>query len=396
MTLSPQTTAVLTNTSLEAVLDEMMVAGTGGTVMIVCHAYQQGMLMSLVGGNSAHCDVSGLRLMDKLADVEAKVAEIRRMPEKTEQEQKTKIKKWKELINSVKPETVTGDFTLNEAERKYQNDILPAFLHPLGLPDLATFRRLMTKIQNVRRLRLERIEFRACNLGGDTTTMNFLKGFFGCSKLLAPTVGTFFLGTLSPDALEAAATVLTSDPTGDLWLNPNRGRERGRVLGNARRPGPVPTHTYNGGSWTDPFEDMLRNLPPEGSSRGFWRVDIQNVQLPGSGIQGSTGRRTVTHFMLAVAIREPSAFHYEGRLVTPLTARGAIPWADVQQFVNVLIMPNSGYTQGPFPLAGFWTPGPHYVKQVFPDEVEIEVMANTALPFVLANEPKYLTYIKKV
>src|SRR5262245_10136393 len=90
MILDPQTTASLTNTTLEAVLDQMASAGAGGTVMIVCHAYQGGLLMPIIIGG-ATANVSALHQLDQLADAEARVAVIRAMPETTSQEQQAKV-----------------------------------------------------------------------------------------------------------------------------------------------------------------------------------------------------------------------------------------------------------------------------------------------------------------
>jgi hypothetical protein len=389
MALDPQMTAALTNTTLEAVLGQMATAGAGGTVMIVCHAYQGGLLMPIITGG-ATADITALNLLDRLAGVEARVAVIRAMPEKTSQEQQAKVAAWTALFASLNV-TLTGTFTSQEADAHYRTQVVPAFLRPLQLPNLTTFNRLMGAVQAVRSLKLERVELRACNIGGNQGSMAAIKKFFNCGKLLAPTVETFFMSNLAPDSLDAADVILKSDPTGDLLFNPARVRQRTAVLGRARMPGPL-AHTYTG-SWNDPIEAELQALPSDYSSRGFWIVRMATV--PSAGPMGTTAAQMTSRFMLAILIREVSAFNYRGAIYLPTL--GAAASADLQRFVAVAIMPNSGYATGALPLAGFWHPdgiaNTHYVKQMFPEHLQYAPMV---LPFIFPNEPRYVRLIAQV
>ena len=388
MALDPQATARLTNTTLEAVLGEMAAAGASGTVMIVCHAYQGGLLMPIVTGG-ATADVTALNLLDQLGNAEARVVVIRAMPEKTPQEQQAKIAAWTALFTSLNV-TLTGTFTSAQADNHYRTNVVPAFLRPLQLPNLATFNRLMGAVQAVRALKLDRVELRACNIGGNQGSMTTIKKFFNCGKLLAPTVETFFMSNLALDSLDAADVLLKRDPTGGLLFDPRRARQRAAVLGRARMPGPL-AHTFTG-SWNDPAEMELQALPSDYSSRGFWIVRMAAV--PSGGPMGATAAQMTSRFMLAIVIREVSAFNYQGAIYVPTAATAA---ADLQQFVAVAIMPNSAYAAGPLPLAGFWRPdgiaNTHYVKQMFPEHLQFAPMV---LPFIFPNEPRYVKLIAQV
>jgi hypothetical protein len=99
--------------------------------------------------------------------------------------------------------------------------------------------------------------------------------------------------------------------------------------------------------------------------------------------------------MLAIVIKETSAFHYRGVIFIPTV--GAAAAADLQKFVAVAIMPNATYAGGALPLAGFWhawaTSTPTYVKQVFPEHLQYAPMM---VPFVFPGEPSYVRLIAQV
>jgi hypothetical protein len=162
---------------------------------------------------------------------------------------------------------------------------------------------------------------------------------------------------------------------------------------SGRDPLEITGSIYNTGSWTDPIEAELKALPSDYSSRGFWVV--QMTTIPTRGPLGATTRQMADRFMLAVVIRETSPFHYRGMILMPTV--GSVPWADLQKFVAVAIMPNSGYAAGALPLAGFWHPDgaadTHYVKQWFPEWLQYAPMV---VPFVFPNEPRYVRLIAQV
>jgi hypothetical protein len=70
----------MTNSSVEAALDSMLKAGANGVVVLVCHAYSQGILLPLATGGGALAVASTMNIVDDVIKAEAEAASIRKMP----------------------------------------------------------------------------------------------------------------------------------------------------------------------------------------------------------------------------------------------------------------------------------------------------------------------------
>lgn len=83
------------------------------------------------------------------------------------------------------------------------------------------FLRFWELVQNIRKLRLNRVELRACNVGGSKETLTLLKGFFGSSSLCAPKEYDVFCaldpGPPGPDAI---SILLSRYPDAKITGNP--------------------------------------------------------------------------------------------------------------------------------------------------------------------------------
>lgn len=90
---------------------------------------------------------------------------------------------------------------------------------------------LVKQVKAVRDLKLNRLELRACEIGGDKETLKLLKRFFGCSSICAPknfdVFGTIDANTPGPLAigkllkLYPRATITGTKPNRfGLWVSP--------------------------------------------------------------------------------------------------------------------------------------------------------------------------------
>jgi hypothetical protein len=203
-----------------------------------------------------------------------------------------------------------------------------------------------------------------------------MKKFFGCNKLLAPRLETFFL---QPIALEGIPPATFPTPKGTA-ASPG-------VLpsphGHAARPGPLPnppgTSPRTGELWVPtrwPQESTLI------SSSGF---------LP-AGAKGRLLIADTSIFLLAVGEMPPAkgetrSFRYRGVGVTEgIRVHGKVSPNSkiISDILNKFVLPVTTYpdrkfASGKFPVAGFWNP----------DD-------STLPPFVLPNEDLYLRSIVQV
>jgi len=356
MNLNKSDIVKINDATLDAVLEEMVKAGAGGVVMLVCHAYGEGLLMPLAKGGRLPAGREAITRLVAVSAAQRRAKVIRAMPSGTEKEKKAKIDAWVKLTDEFSADFDFGEVTLSEVEQKYErwlDDVAKNKLLLGGASPRATLTRLVEKIGTVQSLRLERVELRACELGGFPEAMKAVKELFGCGKLLAPTVGTFYLKGVPVD---------TFDDFSRRYLH-----EHPRV---SIRP-----------HGSDPFDfavDMRKTSP---GTRLFW--DYAFGYIPPANPHPApnrydSGTTTVKMWhILVMIIEEVSPFWYRGSAGTWHQASRHKPqWKEAQEFVKAYMVPNAKYTSGSLQLAGFWTPG----------EPE---------PWLLPNEPEYVDHIKE-
>ena len=151
--------------------------------------------------------------------------------------------------------TILGEVTLREVEGQYDNWLNEVAQNELFLVgnSRGTLMRLVERMETVQALRLERVELRACNIGAFETSMKKTKQLFGCSKLLAPIVGTFYL----------KGVPITNLTTFD------RHYIREHRPGNFRPPGPSGAVLSK-----DPEDYYLDVIKKNPSARIFWDYEF--------------------------------------------------------------------------------------------------------------------------
>jgi hypothetical protein len=365
MTLSPGMTTVLATGNFEAVLDEMLKASAGDVVMLVCHAYSDGMLLHLTGGSSALIEKGTIERLEKIEAAEKEAGAIGALPSEEKQ-----VAAWKKLIDRLAPGSIQGSFTSAEGQAFYEKwlDVQAGDLRLTGKSPRAVLRRLLDKIKRLRALQLSRVELRACNLGSSDEGMKAAKRLFGCKQLLAPSTGTFFMSRLPVFTLPQLADFFQERAKHPRVRSPNpRGApalDRRKMLGLLHTG---TTRTFTGNELT------IIGTIVEGGMGRF-----------GIGLLPVIGPDTT----VAVAIEEVSAFHYRGFTAAKGSAGATTPtWKYVAEFLGNFVMPGTSYSSGLFPLAGFWTP-----DRVWPASVDAE----DRVPFLLPNEKQYLDFIKRI
>jgi hypothetical protein len=371
LALSASKTSVMGTSSLDTALGEMPKAGAGGIVVLVCHAYQDGMLLPVApGGSTVWAVVKSLGTIDQINSIELDVAQIRQMPSKKPEELAAVLERWKKLFESITPGSVGGTFTIPEAEKLY-GQWLDQQARSLEFSGSAALRQMLAKLRRVRQLKLSRLELRACNIGKSPPTMEVVRKFFGADHLTAPTLGTFYMSPI-PVATMAARARASGGPVAH------------GVAGTSQVPGP----TGIGPVPRDPTylnviyaRQVMAKSPP--STRGFYETAY--VGYSGWNWSIPLGR----HYRVLVTVVETRAYHYQGWASVVSTRDMATPdWSLLKSwFVDAAVMPNSGYSRGPFPLAGFWNPD-LLIKRGLRGDVSV--------PFVLPNDMVYTELIAQV
>jgi len=362
MTLDKSSIVEVKDATLDTVLDEMLKAGAGGVVMLVCHAYLEGLLMPLANGARLPAGRTAITRLLEVSAAQRKAKAIRALPSRTASEKKAKIDAWVKLTGELAAGTILGTVTLEEVEGLYENWLDEVAKNELllggGSPRM-TLMRLVERMEKVEALRLDRVELRACNIGSAAEGMKAVKQLFGCNKLLAPTVGTFYLKGVPVDTL---------DDFGRRFVREHR-------AGKSRRPGPA------GGSVPDPSDFVFDVVKKNPGTRIFW--DYQFGYIPSENPHPAPNRydggtSTIKMWLiLAVIVEEIRPFWYRGSMGTwHQVSKHRPEWKEAREFVQGYIMPNAKYNSGSLQLAGFWTPG----------EPE---------PWLLPNEPEYLDHIKQ-
>jgi hypothetical protein len=366
MGFSPQRTTLMQSPSLAAVLDGMVQAGAGGAAMLVCHSWENGagLDLPLVAGGHTGVVPDAIAKLDDAIQTESVEPTVRAAPEDTAAEKATKRQFYWDMFQKLRPGRVNSTFDLKEAPGLYTICLDEVARQILQLPPnptcTATLRRLIAKVNTVRGLRLSRVELRSCKLGNDEPTMRSLKGLFGCGKLLAPRVETFYCPNIYTFTMAQVADYfirLENAPTTDRWNRP--------IDPNKRVPGPRGKPQMTSAMYAALFRHH---------TRFFFTFDAppQNVPQPRFGIPGGRIKE-----LFALNLHEVRRFHYRGFMDVPA---GRQRDAMLKMFVSSYIMPGAKLpSYSSFPIAGFWLNNPRW-------------------PFVLPNDPwpRYIDFINCV
>jgi len=373
ISLSKSNTLAMKNSSLEVVLDGMLRAGPRAVVVLVCHAYSGGLLLPIAsGGKSAFAEKDNLATIDKVIKAEAEVARIGKLPSTTPQEQQTVLDRWEKLLNNLQPGAVQGQFTLKEAQAFY-GKWLDMVARKLQFPNRSALLSLAVKVLRVRDLKLSRLELRACNIGRNADTMDSVRKFFGADHLTAPTVGTFYMSQLPISTMAVRVS-----PRRNHSVMGGAAVARRGTMGAGRTPGPVgqaqgieiiskdgePTLVLSRiPANVDIVSDQQLEAQTGHTTRGFFKRSFMYFARPLMGVHVSA------FHMFTLTIDETSAFHYQGFACVFSTGDGVTPdWGKVREFVQGWILPAATYNQGPFPVAGLWTPDIQDLPFVLPYE----------------------------
>lgn len=361
MTIDPKNITSLQDATLQGVLDAMAQAPAGGNVLLVCHAEKNGLLMPVAKGAIGSAGQTELAKLLELSALQQKVKRIHAMPNGTDEEKKAKVNAWFELHRGIDSEPAFEGATLQQLEQNYVKwleDVAQDELFLRGKSPRADLVKLIQSMETVQSRRFKRVELRACDIGGSTTAMETLKKFFGCQKLLAPTVTTFYLKAL---------------PIHNLGTFSNRYHQDHKT-GNYRSPGPIGT------KYKDPGDYVIDVVRPNPGNRIFWDVEYGYIPPENAGpgpLKNDGGTTTIKlkRRLASMLVEEVQKYWFRGSLGIWNT-QGLTDQA--QKFVKDFIMPASKYTGGDLNIAGFWTPG------------------STNLPWILPNDPEYIDQIKEV
>jgi hypothetical protein len=391
--LDPEALHEIPNPSFEAALDLMLRARAGDIIHLVCHAFEGGIFLRLAGDASPIITPSTISMFQQVDKAEAEAVPIRAMPQATDEERRLKAARWANLYNSLFPGAVTGEVPLAEVQALYDKwlrEMLNSNRPNVGLHvgSLAVFQRLNTKIKRVRALNFERLELRACNLGGNLDTMRAVKGFLGCQKLLAPTVHTFFNFSAGLETLN------------QILAPANPRARRIDVLGAARVPGPLngpvrarglAGHTrVNRINWPE----LLHRVNGH-HTRQFLLLEPQ----PTTGGQPDVSMTIGNMIIGGVVVVRLDPIPNTTRYITDLAVftdnlDGRVDPARVTRFLQSCVMPAATWQRGRIPLAGLVTDGvSNGFDVIWPDTTHGQAALG---PFVFPNEPKYLELIAQV
>jgi hypothetical protein len=373
ISLSQAKTLAMTNSSLDVALDGMLTAGARAVVVLVCHAYSDGLLLPIApGGKTALAVKDNMALIDRVIKAQAEGAAITALPTTTSQQQQAVIDRWTKLLNDLQPGSVQGQFTTKEAQAFFDK-WLDMEARNMEIRSRADLQKLTAKVLKVRALKLSRLELRACNIGKKSDTMDAVRKFFGADFLTAPTVSTFYMGLLPVSTMAVRVS-----PRRNRNISGSGSVVRGGTIAASRTPGPVgsvqgievvandgePTLVLaNIPSNVDIVSDQKLEAQTDHTTRGFFKRSFMYFVGPFMGVHIST------FHMFALTIDETAAFEYRGFVSVFSTGDGVTPdWSKVREFVQGWILPAAAYHHGPFPVAGLWTPDVQDVPFVLPYE----------------------------
>jgi len=176
---------------------ELARAGRGAAVL-VCHAFSDGLLLTVApGGRSVFATSGTMDTIDQLIGFDATHDQIRALPRLDDTQRKAVIARWEALFKVLQwpsgatPVSPPANFTDAQAENVYQQ-WLSSWTTTLEFGTPADLRELFKRVKALRAAHLDRVELRACNIGGAPAAMDRVRKFFGCDRLTAPNRGTFF------------------------------------------------------------------------------------------------------------------------------------------------------------------------------------------------------------
>ena len=354
-----RTTVMNADSSLDSALQAMARAGAGGTIVIVCHAFTGGLLLPIApNGGTIFAIVVNLQIVEIALGAEAEAAGIRNAPHKTEDDKKAVLAAWAKLFNRIQPGSIKGTFTEAEAEKFYAK-MVNEFVSKLNFSGPSALRQFLARLRKVRDLKISRLELRACNIGSDAVTMDFIRNFFAVQHLTAPMREAFYHQPMPVDVMWAANKV---------GVGSSRHVPRGFRLPGSIGQAHVTVREGNDPRLGPGSIDINTSISLLGARGHTMRGFLQNWALQPTG--------WLKFYQLILTIDETSAFHYRATVAATSAGGGVTPdWTKVRAFVHGWVMEGSSYTSGSFPLAGLWTP-----------DIQDQ-------PFVLPNETNYLRLI---
>jgi hypothetical protein len=344
-----KTTAVKTDFSLLGLLPHLAAAGTGGAVVLVCHAWTigEGLLIPVApGGKHKNVSPSAMRSIDQLIQKEADVAAIDAMPRKDDKERAAVIARWKSVLDGFATETIPVPLTEVAAQALYEKSFL-AKAQDLEFKLAATLRQLLARVQAMREKKVGRLELRACEIGKDMPTLELVRKFFGVDKITAPTRSTFFItptvGTL---------VVLTRPPGVQGPSTPRA------VMGAIQK-----------------MEDnrTAEVMKDKKTTRGFVQerkeLFVEHFGFAGRGLAAHFALKLQFMFVLQVVEDTPWVSHGNA-WVTRKDFRNPVDTGVINKFVRANIMDGSSFSSRILPLMGLYTPDKTDKPYVLPLEAE--------------------------
>jgi len=359
--------------TFDHLLVELAKSPPGGTVLIVCHAHDEsgsvlqssGLFMLLAPGSGVFAIDDAFQILKEAGDANRRAKTIRDMPSKTDEEKKAKSDAWIGLATDFRLGFPPDNATLAQLDQFFEKGLETVARQELKLAGGAkSLKSMLDHVEKVQALKLDRVEFRACKIGKDKTTLGHLKDLFGCSKLLAPAARTFYIGHMP---------VNTIDDFNSLFRRDHRS-------GHFRAPGSTGNPSTNPDDYTTAIpndwqtEMLLRNP----KTRLFW--DVEYGHIPPKDPRHDSGTTTIKMKgpVMGMVVEEIRPSWYRGYAAAwHATAKHKPAWADASTFVHQYIMKNAKYSSGDPMVAGFWTP----------DDVE--------LPWILPVESDYVDHINQ-
>ena len=173
--------------TLDTLLDRIIEAIDAGEreALVVAHGEPRGFLMHITARSGVSAMQEALEIIMSTGAALARAASIRQAPANHQ------VALWTEFINSIEAGAIVGTITVQEAERWF-NRWASGQATRLDIPR-ATLEEIVRKSERVRQAGLRRAEVRACNMGSDQNALAVLRRFLGAHRVMAPTVGTFYL-----------------------------------------------------------------------------------------------------------------------------------------------------------------------------------------------------------
>jgi hypothetical protein len=299
--MSIQSIDQVNSMSMETLLDRMLAVANRGEkeVLIVAHGEPRGFLMRMTAGATS-------AMQDALETVMRTATALDQVQAIGQRPAAERLAAWTRFIERLAPGTITGTITVQVAENWFAQRWLRGQVQNIRV-QTAKLRELVRKMQDVRQQRFRRVEVRACNMGANVNALRTLREFLGAQRVLAPTVGTFYV-PLHPFVPHHTRQL-------QAWSRRYGGPVRGGVYRGGAGPSARTFQVYVPARGNVPMGFAI----PEGFRLRIWEVS-----------------------------RRPHRYAAAG---------AAAAWSFVRSWVGLYIMPGSAYRRGRFYLAGSWTFG---------------------------------------